>query len=680
MSDVANLQIKVDSSGVAEAERRLRGLSGAGHLTVKATDGLSASFRGMLGPLVGVGAAAAGLTKLVSVTREFEKLNAGLITATGSATSAKIAFEALEGFAATTPYSLQQSVQAFTKLVNLGLNPSEKAMRSYGNTAASMGKDLNQMIEAVADAATGEFERLKEFGIKSKTEGDKVTFTFRGVKTTVQKEAGAIEGYLRKLGDTYFAGAMEERMKTLDGAISNLADTWDKMYREISKGDVGKFMKDAVTTATEALEGLIGFLKSGAIGNAIGEMGRGFTKMAADADLAWSSVKYVLHMGDESPSQAYARTRDTLASMEMDDARAKRRDALVAAYAAESEAFAASGSQAYEQTGGITGAYAAFAPKARAAAIAAKAKKGKGYEVPGERGRDTDFAAQAKERERELDALADKAARLSKLEADRAEAEAEASKRRKDTAKSALDQVLEGYMTEEELLQKSLGRKRKMIDEAFKEGLIAERDHAALMTKVTVEEEQRRQAMTYQHQANMMASTQALFGNLASAARNWGGEQSDAYRTMFAMQKAFAVASATVSVGKSIADAFAAGGGWASAALAMQAAAQGASVLSMISSTNYSGAYDKGGYISGGSFGDVGERDWELVRGAKVKGPAEVIGREETARMLGGQGITIVNAPTMSGAAQFARSSANRRIVLNMIGEEALTIRRALGV
>ena len=58
-----------------------------------------------------------------------------------------------------------------------------------------MAKTLNQMIEAVADAATGEFERLKEFGIKAKSEGDKVSFIFRGVTTTVKKESNAIQNY-----------------------------------------------------------------------------------------------------------------------------------------------------------------------------------------------------------------------------------------------------------------------------------------------------------------------------------------------------------------------------------------------------------------------------------------------------------------------------------------------------
>jgi hypothetical protein len=37
-----------------------------------------------------------------------------------------------------------------------------------------MGKDMMQMIEAVADASTGEFERLKEFGIKASKQGDQV--------------------------------------------------------------------------------------------------------------------------------------------------------------------------------------------------------------------------------------------------------------------------------------------------------------------------------------------------------------------------------------------------------------------------------------------------------------------------------------------------------------------------
>ncbi|MGV0961858.1 MAG: tape measure protein [Limnohabitans sp.] len=205
----------------------------------------------------------AGVGKLVGVTREFDKLNAGLITATGSVDGAKEKFAWIQGFAAKTPYDLAQVTDSFIKLANFGLNPSEQALTSYGNTASSLGKDLNQMIEAVADATTGEFERLKEFGIKAKSEGDQVSFTFRGITTTVGKNAKEIEDYLIKLGETNFGGAMENRMATLDGALSNFGDEWDKLFLNISQSGIGDAIADGVRYGISILERLNEKIKSG---------------------------------------------------------------------------------------------------------------------------------------------------------------------------------------------------------------------------------------------------------------------------------------------------------------------------------------------------------------------------------------------------------------------------------
>lgn len=215
-------------------------------------------------PAIGAAVGAVeGLQKIVEVQREFDKLNAGLITATGSSEKAAVAFGALQNFASKTPYTLSQAVEGFTKLVNLGLTPSERALMSYGNTAASMGKDLSQFIEAVADAATSEFERLKEFGIKASQNGDKVTFTFKGMTKTIGNNAAEIEQYLMRLGETDFAGAMENRMKTLDGAISNLGDNWDALFLQISQSGVGEAIASAVNVANDALGELIAELQSG---------------------------------------------------------------------------------------------------------------------------------------------------------------------------------------------------------------------------------------------------------------------------------------------------------------------------------------------------------------------------------------------------------------------------------
>jgi len=224
---------------------------------------MTTSITGLVASLGATVSVAAGMQKLVSVSREFDKISSGLITATGSAEKSEAAFAAIQDFATKTPYDLAQVSEAFVKMVNMGLDPSERALTSYGNTSAAMGKDLNQMVEAVADAATGEFERLKEFGIKASSEGDKVSFTFRGVTTTVGKNSKEIEDYLIKLGETNFGDAMANRMKTLDGALSNLGDEWDKVFLNISKAGIGNTIADGVRIAIGALEELNAMISSG---------------------------------------------------------------------------------------------------------------------------------------------------------------------------------------------------------------------------------------------------------------------------------------------------------------------------------------------------------------------------------------------------------------------------------
>ncbi len=205
--------------------------------------GVQKSFQ-FLGGVAATALGGFGAAQFVGVLRETDKLRASLETMTGSAEAAQFALGKLQEFVATTPFSIQEVTQAFVRLKALGLDPSMEALTSYGNTASAMGKDLIQFIEAVADAATGEFERLKEFGIKASQQGEKVSFTFRGVTTTVAKNAQAIEQYLQRIGRTDFAGAMERRAHSLDGALSNLGDSFSQLINAV--GDAG---------LTDAIEG-----------------------------------------------------------------------------------------------------------------------------------------------------------------------------------------------------------------------------------------------------------------------------------------------------------------------------------------------------------------------------------------------------------------------------------------
>lgn len=255
MSDVASLIIRVTTNGVDSATADLGKLGQAAVKAGAAIGGLETARR--------------VFESLVASQRNFDKLNSGLITMTGSAENAAKAFQVLQQFAKETPYGLNQAVEGFTKLVALGLNPSKEALISYGNTAAAMGKDLNQMIEAVADAATGEFERLKEFGIKARQQGDNVSFTFRGVTTTVKKNSEEIQKYLLSIGNTDFAGAMDVRAKTLDGVLSSLADTFDGLVLNIAQSGFGDAVAEQAAAAEEAIQSLSDSIGSGEIVGAL---------------------------------------------------------------------------------------------------------------------------------------------------------------------------------------------------------------------------------------------------------------------------------------------------------------------------------------------------------------------------------------------------------------------------
>ena len=135
-----------------------------------------------------------------------------------------------------TPSSLQEWTEAYIKLVNRGVKPTSQELVNMGDLAASQGKSIDQLIEAILDAMTGENERLKEFGIKASKSGETTKFSFRGVTTEVRNSEDAIKDYLLSLGRVDgIAGSMAVQMQELEGIQSNLGDTMDAFFNKVGK-------------------------------------------------------------------------------------------------------------------------------------------------------------------------------------------------------------------------------------------------------------------------------------------------------------------------------------------------------------------------------------------------------------------------------------------------------------
>jgi len=236
------------------------------NIRIKAVDDTDKAFRSVKSSLGGlknavfsVQGAIAGIIggatigTIVQANRSFQSLQASLITFTGSAEAASKQFEVLQKFAATTPFALEEVVGGFNKLIARGINPSIESLTAFGNIASGTGKSLDMFIEAVADAAVGEFERLKEFGIKAKSEGDKVSLTFGGVTKTIGKNSQEMLGYLEQLGQTKFAGSIERQANTIGGAFSNFGDSISTL--SVAIGEAG--LNDFLVTATREMSRLI---------------------------------------------------------------------------------------------------------------------------------------------------------------------------------------------------------------------------------------------------------------------------------------------------------------------------------------------------------------------------------------------------------------------------------------
>lgn len=124
------------------------------------------------------------------------------------------------------------------------------------------------------------------------------------------------------------------------------------------------------------------------------------------------------------------------------------------------------------------------------------------------------------------------------------------------------------------------------------------------------------------------------FGDAAGAM----SKGSAAYKTLFAIQKGFAVASATMNAILAWSQALSdpTNPSWiAKLAQYANAVALTANILGQLKSVQM---YDKGGYIKPGELGIVGEVGPELVRG-----PAQVTGRKDTEALLKSSGTVTVN-------------------------------------
>ena len=261
MKDYASSQLKNVANSVGVASRKakdfIKDLGNVEKESKKVAGGLGTLKSAFIG-LFAVATLQSFVGKVVEARAEFEKFDAVLTNTFQSKEIGSGALAMLTEFAAKTPYQLNELTGGFIKLVNRGIYPTMEEMTKMGDLASSQGKSFDQLVEALMDAQTGEFERMKEFGIKASKSGDTVKLTFKGVTKEVKNNEKAIKDAVIAYGAmTGVAGAMEAVSKTLGGRLSNLADDFWNFLVAVG-GFGGGVIGDVLTILSNGLV----FLKS----------------------------------------------------------------------------------------------------------------------------------------------------------------------------------------------------------------------------------------------------------------------------------------------------------------------------------------------------------------------------------------------------------------------------------
>ena len=241
--------LKAIISAVDKITPTLKGIQRSVRLTGKTIKDIGRSSSQLLSS-IGISSVAMGgglafaVKKVVDVSAEFEKYRTILETIEGSSEKARTSMDWVQDFAVKTPFELAQVTDAFVKLKAYGIEPQKGALEAAGNASAAMGKDVMQAVEALADAMTGENERLKEFGIKAEKAGDQITYTWVENGKTMAAKAKAsskeqIESVIKGIWNRRYGGAMDKLSGTWTGIWSNLMDQVTKFQKMI--GDAGIF-------------------------------------------------------------------------------------------------------------------------------------------------------------------------------------------------------------------------------------------------------------------------------------------------------------------------------------------------------------------------------------------------------------------------------------------------------
>ena len=256
---MATKKVNIDIIAKDKSKQALKNVQGN-------LDKVKSSAGKLKAALVAIGGALV-VREVLRVTAEFEDLRDSLKSVTGSAEGGAKAFEFISDFATRTPFSVQDLSRSFITLKASGIEPTEKLLRVFTDTAAVTTDQLG-----VLDAMTRVFSRGVQGGLGLE-ELNQIADRGIPVFRILEKQLGITRLEISKFGQTTegarkilkalekglgeeFAGATEEKLDNLSVSFSNFGIALDNL-----KDAFGQEVSPEVTRFTNNLAAVITFIE-----------------------------------------------------------------------------------------------------------------------------------------------------------------------------------------------------------------------------------------------------------------------------------------------------------------------------------------------------------------------------------------------------------------------------------
>jgi hypothetical protein len=576
--------------------------------------------------------------ELIDVTKRYQSLEAQLKTATGSLRGQQQAMAALKSFAKEYGQDLEGVTTAFVRLKNLGLDPSQESLKAYASIAAATGKTTIDFVEAVADASVAEFERLKEFGIRARNEGDQIAFTFQGTTTRVANNASEIEKYLADLGNSKFGAALEDQADTFGAALERANLSLEDFFYAISQAGAADAMTGVLESVTGALEELTALISSGQLQGTVMAWAQQFNH---SAQVIADAIDFV--------NEYWLASIDTIEENGIDDAVMSGLQHLPAHLEALAQIFGVGLAALFDKTGESAetfGELLVVQMRKIGGQIGAivnevidriKFLDGDTFDYSAAMKKNTDQAKAETERLRaELEATH---AQINSLTADlvgniikerdetiAANEEKIQSYRKlreeweknqqslaatnlgdfkipgadesgtgtggaandEDVTDAQVQRLREQMMTEQEALIWHHNEMQRINAEAYEQGKLSEEEYLRYKEQLLQDYTRKSEQLEAQQNMARLNNYEQLFGDMAGIVGTFAGEQTAVYKGLFAVSKGFSIAQSIIAIQNGIAQAISMGFPQ-NIPLIASTAAQGAKVLSTIRGTSFQG-------------------------------------------------------------------------------------------